>query len=823
MMTEVAAKDQVNVSVANALCFHCGLPVADINPKEIAIIDDKVFCCEGCKIVYEILAQNDLCQFYEINEKAGFSLRGRKLEQYAWLDDPEVVDRLLDFSDGKTSKITLYLPQIHCASCIWLIENLYKLSKGVLSSKVNFLKKEVYITFTQEQTSLRSIVEILASIGYAPELNFGTLESEKARPVSKRLIFQLGVAGFAFGNIMLLSFPEYFGLGASETWFRNLFGYLNILLAIPVVFYSGKDYLQSAWHALRTWNPGIDIPLSLGIIVLFSRSVYDIVSGTGAGYLDSLAGLVFFLLIGKWFQQMTYHQISFDRDYRSYFPVAANRLTVSETGGASLEESVTLPKLNVGDTILVRHKELIPADGILKKGPAQIDYSFVTGEADPVSPETGDKIYAGGRQVGQAIEVLLTKKVSQSYLTQLWNDEAFGKDKLSGNSKLADKISRYFTLTVLAISLLTFLYWWPIDIKIAINAFTSVLIIACPCAAALNIPFTLGNAVRILARKGFYLKNTNVIEMLQQVTTVVFDKTGTLTHASGNDVLYQGITLTEQEQDGIQRLAMQSSHPLSRRISAFYGERNATVELSGFREFAGMGVEGMIDGKVFRLGSRSFVLDQPGESGNEKETSANVYVGMDGELKGSYQMQSKYRDQTWEMLEWTEERMEAYLLSGDNEREKEFLQQKFTKGRNRLHFNQSPKDKLEFVKQLQQSGKKVMMFGDGLNDAGALQQSDAGIVVTEDANNFTPACDAILDARQFGHIPVYLEYARDSIRVVYAAWLLAAIYNVVGMSFAVQGLLSPVIAAILMPLSSLTIVVFGVGLSTWIARVKLPE
>ncbi|TAK34700.1 MAG: ATPase P, partial [Saprospiraceae bacterium] len=278
---------------ANA-CYHCGEDCPDDN----ITIGEKHFCCQGCKTVFEILNDNGLCKFYDIEQKAGVSLKGRKLEQYTWLDEPEIVDQLIDFTDGRTSKITFYFPQIHCASCIWLLENLYKLSEGVLSSKVNFLKKEGYITYAPQTISLRRLVELLASIGYAPEINLGTLDRETRKPVSKRLIYQLGVAGFCFGNIMLLSFPEYLGLNASESWFRQLFGYLNILLAIPVAFYSGAGYLSSAWHSLRTRNPGIDLPLALGITVLFARSVYEILAGVGAGYLDSLAGLVFFLLIG---------------------------------------------------------------------------------------------------------------------------------------------------------------------------------------------------------------------------------------------------------------------------------------------------------------------------------------------------------------------------------------------------------------------------------------------------------------------------------------------------------------------------------------------
>ncbi len=796
---------------------------------EFVKIDDKYFCCEGCKLVYEILSANDLCQYYSIEKNAGIALRGRKKEQYAWLDDEKVIEKLTDFSEGRKSKASFYLPQIHCASCIWLIENLYKLNPAIISSKVNFLKKEVYLSYDNEAISLRKIVELLASIGYAPEINLGTIEGKgKKAPANRRLIYQLGVAGFSFGNIMLLSFPEYFGLEPSETWFRRLFGFINILLALPVVLYSGRDYLSAAWYSIRTKNFGIDIPLALGIVALFSRSAFEILTNTGAGYMDSLAGLVFFLLVGKWFQQITYHSISFERDYKSYFPVAATRLLFGNNGAADpKEESVPVNRLEIGDAILVRHKELIPADGILKKGQALIDYSFVTGEADPTKKMAGEKIYAGGRQMGGSIELVLAKKVSQSYLTQLWNDDSFQKDKLAGTSRLANRIGRYFTAVILIISFVTLIYWLPKDSNIAFNAFTAVLIIACPCAAALNVPFTLGNAVRQLSKRGFFLKNTNVVEALRQINAVVFDKTGTLTHASGSELIYEGAPLTESEKGWLNALARHSSHPMSRQIASQMGIGNPP-EAQDFEELPGQGIVGRVEGRLVKIGSESFAgrANHAETDDNflaQDATPANVYIEINGKQKGVFFLRNKYRQSAWPVLDWFLKQGKTYLLSGDNESEREFLSPKFSadgEGEN-VRFCQSPQDKLDFVKKLQSEDKKVLMIGDGLNDAGALRQSDVGIVVAEDTNNFTPACDAILDARQFGRLPEFLEYGRKSIRVVYAAWGLAVIYNLIGLSFAVRGLLAPVVAAILMPASSITIVAFGVGISTLLAKKNL--
>ncbi|MEL6867895.1 MAG: heavy metal translocating P-type ATPase metal-binding domain-containing protein, partial [Bacteroidota bacterium] len=389
-------------------CHHCG----DDCQQEVWK-KDKVFCCEACSMVYELLQEHDLGHFYALKEANGKASTRMAPNAYAYLDHEEIAEQLLDFQDEQMAKLRFHLPDIHCAACIWLLEKLYKFDEGILQSRVHFLRKEIRLSFQPSKTSIRKIAELLARLGYPPKLKLDDLEASQPKATSQGLQLQLGIAGFVFGNIMLLSFPEYLGLDSlSESNFQHFFGYVNLLLAIPLVAYSGIDYLKSAWFALRQKNLNIDVPISLGIMTLLLRSGYDIISHSGPGYLDVLAGLIFFLLIGKWFQQKTYYHLSFERDFKAYFPISA-----------SLPDGRQLPvnALTAGDRILIRHGELIPADSLLKKGKAQIDYSFVTGEAIPLGKAIGDKLYAGGRQMGAAIEVEVLRKVSQSYLTQLWN------------------------------------------------------------------------------------------------------------------------------------------------------------------------------------------------------------------------------------------------------------------------------------------------------------------------------------------------------------------------------------------------------------------
>jgi len=842
-MSEVPIATNVDTdssdSVGKLLCFHCG----EDCPDERIRIKDKAFCCEGCKMVYEILNEHELTQYYTIDDRPGISRRKESIRQYGWLDDEEIAAQLVDFQDDSITRITLQLPQIHCASCIWLLEHLYRLQPGIVQSTINFLKKEAHISFEHSSVSLRQVAELLSSIGYPPQLNLDSLNEEhKVKAIDRTLYYQLGVAGFAFGNIMLLSFPEYLGL--AEGRFQTWFGLINILLALPVLLFSARPYLLSAWHGLRERNLNIDVPITLGIITLFGRSAFEIITHTGAGYLDSLAGLVFFLLIGKWFQQATYHRLSFERDYKSYFPIAASLIT--DDG----EKSVAVNKLDIGNTIIVRHKELIPADGILLRGKGLIDYSFVTGESQPVEKKSGDKIFAGGRQMTDAIELTTVKKVSQSYLTQLWNDSVFEKEDVrQGASDLADAVGKKFTYVILAIAVATLLYWLPNDVGYAINAFTAVLIIACPCAVALSVPFTFGNIIRFMAKQGCYLKNTLVIENLARINTIIFDKTGTITETANNKLNYNGEILSPEEQIYFRVLARQSTHPISRQIATFLdspeGKRevsksseirtdaadyrninNSEIEidefniefeeiekqlpqieisskhLEGFHEIPGIGVKCVVDGHTIEFNKHA------------EGTSAII----DGHQRGIFRITDQYRSGFAHLIASWQNNFRMFVLSGDQANERSYLQNYFPA--DHLFFDKRPQEKLQFVDQLklEKEDASILMIGDGLNDAGALQRSDVGIVIAEDTNNFTPACDAILDAANFHVLPDLIKLAKKSITVVYLSYSLAFVYNVIGLSYAVQGTLSPVIAAILMPLSSITIVLFGVGLSSLVAR-----
>ncbi|SDL48387.1 heavy metal translocating P-type ATPase [Kriegella aquimaris] len=790
-------------------CYHCG---DDCGNAAISF-DSKNFCCNGCKTVYEIFSSNDLSYYYDLQSAAGTTPKVVE-SKYDFLDTSTIVQRLTEFNDGNLQIVNLYIPSIHCSSCIWVLENLNKLNPAITSSQVDFPKKTVRITYASDTISLKALVVLLARIGYEPNISLADYDN-KEKKTDRSLIYKLGVAGFAFGNVMFLSFPEYFDLATSksdggEFWlnqYQNVFRWLMFIFSLPVVFYAGRDYFISAVKGLRSKFLNIDVPIALGISVLFLRSTIEIIFDWGPGFFDSLTGLVFFLLLGKFFQQKTYSFLSFERDYKSYFPIAVTRVL---SGGK--EESIQVHNLKKGDRLLIRNEELIPVDGILIRGNARIDYSFVTGESEPVHKQSGDKIFAGGKQLNDAIEIETLKSVSQSYLTQLWSNAIFQDDKSTKFQSLTDSIGKRFTISVLSIAFAAAAYWLFYDSSKALNVFTAVLIIACPCAIALASPFTLGNMLRIFGRKKFYLKNTQTIEQLAQVDTAIFDKTGTITTAQKSTASYEGMPLTSDEESLLKNTLRASNHPLSRTLYNMLAEQDI-ITLDEYEEHLGKGVEGSIDGEHIKIGSADFT----GYHQDSAALNTSVHINSNNTYKGKYVFHNEYRDGISEVFKNMSETLQLAILSGDNEGEKPRLEQLLPK-LTPLFFNQKPENKLEFIKELQNQGKKVMMVGDGLNDAGALAQSDVGIAISENVNVFSPACDGILDATKFKWLYQYILASKKAIKIVKLSFMLSLLYNVVGLYFAVTGQLQPVIAAILMPLSSISIVIFTTVMTNILGR-----
>jgi Cu+-exporting ATPase len=475
---------------------------------------------------------------------------------------------------------------------------------------------------------------------------------------------------------------------------------------------------------------------------------------------------------------------------------------------------IKLEEIKEHDVLRIHHQEVIPTDCLLSKGDAAIDYSFVTGEDKEEHINKGAVIYAGGRNVGDAIEVLCVKPFSQNSFTQLWNNSVFQKVVDDKESRVT-LISKYFSFVVLSLSLVTFIAWQFINPPIAWQAATAILIVACPCSLLLTSSFTNGYLMERFAKEGCYLKNASVIEGITKVDHIAFDKTGTLTEANASSVHVDFMSLEEEELAYALYTMSQSLHPLSRAIVAHFAYQAAGREHVAVKEVPGKGLEAWAGDAHYKIGNATFVTRNAANEDNR----TSVYISIDGVLKAKFTFLVQLMPGAWALIDELKENYELSLLSGDNSASRKYLAQIFGEEA-QLHYRLRPQDKLTEIQKLQQAGKNVMMVGDGLNDAGALQQSNVGLAVVKSAFSFSPSCDVIMEVNRLPYLPQFISWAKGARRLINLGFGYSLLFNVIGIAFAVTGNLSPLVAAILMPSSSLGIILIAYAGVTKMAKLK---
>lgn len=811
--------------------MHCGDPLG----VDALVYSGKDFCCGGCKTVFTLIHEHGLAGFYDVDGPVGIKQKVNTTD-FSYLDDEETLREVCEYVDDQTIRVNFVAPAIHCASCLWLLERLPRLYPAVRRSRVDLLSRRITIVINRKEGKLSEVAEWLERLGYPPELRLDNVVGEKA--VRKRsgastdkLGLKIGVAGFAAGNVMLLAIPEYFGMSMADvaTW-RPMFSAISIALALPVLSFSGGSYLRGAYRAIRYRRLNIDMPIALGMIAMFGHSLYEIFSGTGAGYLDSLLGLIFFLLVGRWFQRQTHRRLAFDRDYRSYLPLAAR--VKSEKG----VRPIRLDKLTSGHQVEIAGGELVPADAVLVEGKAALDKSYITGEDEPQSVEVGGTVHAGSRQRGETILIELTGKVDSSYLARLWSESSvieadeFAATEERATSKLLDKVGQYFTIVTLVIAVATFAYWAPTDMSVALQAATAVLIVACPCAASLSLPFVYGRLAAIASQRGLAIRDALVVERFAEVDASAFDKTGTLTR---RDSLSLSELLIPSTVHAAQLLALarHSTHPVSQVITEHLQNNKEVVALADtlvfdhVEERVGEGVSAVLQGRHLFLGKPSSAADvlmmcrddkglkNSTEALVQGNTEASVAFTIDDQVRASYRLHSAMRTGASDLLAFAKTQGPVMLISGDGDQERARWEGLFGEGN--CAFRQKPTDKLHLLDGLRDAGKHVLYLGDGLNDAGALKSAYVGIAVADEGGGFNPACDAILAADAVDGFESLWRFLAGGRTLVYLALTLAVAYNLTGLAFAVTGNLEPVVAAILMPISSLTIIAWA-WIGSWV-------
>lgn len=791
---------QTIAKTTSQLCSHCQSPVWEVVHEQ----NGKVFCCQGCLLVHNILQEVQLCAPWPNTPTQ--TLKKPDPTFFAHYDSEKFLKELCDFYDGQKAIITLSLPDIHCPSCIWLIERLPKLEKGVESSRVHFGRKEATIRFNLKETKLSQILAWLSALGYEANFRLDSVEKPVKTERQKKLLLRLAVAGFAFGNIMLFSLPEYFDENLNEN-FKRFFTSLNFALALPVLLYSAQEFFASAFQALRRGGINMDVPIALGIIAMFVRTFWEILTKTGPGYMDTFTGLIFLLLVGRYFQEKSHQALRFDRDYRAFLPLAVKRVKNHK------EETVNVKELQEGDVIHLRHGELLVADAKLLQGEVYLDYSFITGEQEPRKAMAGEELAAGGRIYGNSGYFVLLSRVNQSRLSRLWEEHLLPSEKEAPRlSEISQKLSPAFTIFVLFLAITGGIYWAFSDWAMAFNVLTGVLIIACPCALAMAAPFSLGHGKNILAKNGLFLKDTYALERLSQVEGVVFDKTGTLTYSQGYEIHYEGLPLSVEMRQGLKYLFGQSVHPLSRALYNHLGNIEPKEGID-FQEFMGKGLLATIDEKKYIAGSEDFFKSQGIQLKPAEKTGSQVHLAIDQNYYGYFSLRPHFREGLKDMLKKL--KMPLYVLSGDREKDWASLRLIFPEN-TQFWFRQSPEQKLQKVQEISKK-QNVLMLGDGLNDAGALKAAKVGIAVSDDHAFFTPASDGILEGRKLMLLNKFLQYSKDIRHTILLNFGISFLYNTFGLSYALKGLVTPLFCAILMPVSSITVLISSFLVSRFFA------
>ncbi|WP_212113304.1 HAD-IC family P-type ATPase [Candidatus Shikimatogenerans silvanidophilus] len=732
----------------------------------------------------------------------------KKENKFKFLDDKNILNHIIDYQDKKILSISFFIPSIRCISCIELLENLKKINKYILDSKVDFIKKYLHlILFKKKNIKVSKIAFFLYNLGYKPIiiLNNKKLQSNNS---NYSYIYKTIISFFCFGNIMLLYIPEYIGI-QEDKWFLDhylFFKKIIFFLSLPIFFFS-TEYLKKSFLKLKKKIIDINFTISIGIILLFIKSCYNLYYNINFGYLDSLSGFIFFLSLSRLFQEKI-HKIFFLKENYNFFSTIS---VICLKNGKEINTILYNVKKN--DVIIIHNNEIIPFDSKLISGKAFIDNSFINGESKIIFKKIGSKIYAGAKQKGGIIKLKVIKSFNNSYLMKLWNNKFFYKKKK--HNSLNNYWIRYFTIIIIIISLISGLFWFFIDKNKVLEIIISILIIFCPCALSLSYPFILGNIVFLLSKENIFLKNFSIIDKLSKVNRLVFDKTGTITLLNKYKIFFLGKKLSKKKKKYLCFLFKNSNHPLSiilynkfKKYIKNNDENKYIIEY--FIEIPGKGIKCKINNIIFKAGSDNFINIKKNIYKKKYKKKTKVFILENKKLLGYFIFENLYIKGLKNFFKKLK-KYKISIISGDNDSEKEnlkhFLKKKFIE--KHILFNQTPYNKLKYIKKLQNKNEIVMMIGDGINDSAAIKQSEIGIILFNEINNFLPYCNILMYNKNFYKIPNILYLAKKSMFLIKINFIISFFYNIIGLYFAINGKLSPVISSILMPISSITIILFS--------------
>jgi Cu2+-exporting ATPase len=787
-------------------CSHCSLPVP------AGLVEDGVelhFCCNGCRVAYQVIHEHGLDGYYDIKARieAPEQPAQRSGRAFAEFDDPTFHDLYCRTLPSGLATVELYLEGVHCAACVWLVEKLTVVIDGVAEVRLDLGRSLATVTWNPEATPLSEVARFLDSIGYAPHPFRGVEARDMARREERALLIRIAVAGAIAGNVMLIAFALYGGHfhGISDD-FRNLFRWVSLALAIPSVTWCASVFYRGAWGALKARSLHMDLPIAIGILAGFTQGAINTLRGAGEVYFDSVTALIFFLLVGRFLQRR--QQLKAASSTELLFSLAPSTARLVDAEGI---REVPLEALGPGAMVEVRAGDSVPADGTVTDGISTLDRSLLTGESLPEPVSTGDPVHAGTVNLGGRLLVEVRSTGEDTRVGRLMRLVEEGAMRRAPVVLLADRISGWFVAIVLALAAMTVAVWLKLDPEHAVEHAVALLIVSCPCALGLATPLAVSAAIGRAARKRILIKGGDSLENLARPGRMVLDKTGTLTEGRLAVLRWWG---EEGVKPIVASIERNSAHPVAQALATLAADEELP-EVHEVREITGAGISGEYDGRRITVASIGHIERELGPLPDRTARSAAgfaddglspVAVAIDDTVVAVAGIGDPLRSDSAETVASIQDRgWQVEVLSGDHPAVVQSIAPQVGIEPNAAHGGVAPEEKLDAVREGAATSTTVMV-GDGVNDAAALAAATVGIGVHGGAEAALAAADVYLARPGLGPVMELLEGAGRTLGVIRRNLVLSLAYNVVAVSFAITGHMSPLLAAILMPLSSMTVV-----------------
>lgn len=766
-------------------CLHCDEPAIAPLYEKGDVNSEKPFCCEGCLTVYSVIQGKGLGEYYTIKQDTAVFKRRAPAESqastFSYLNDQEFLKEFSWAIDGK-EVMEFYLEGIHCLACLWLIEKLPEFVPGIFSSKLD-LERSVVTIVLNENGKFSIAASELSKLGYKPHPLRKNQETNDLKKKEERSwLIRIGIAGAASGNIMLYAVSNY---GGASGAYAELFNTISVIFAVPVFAYSAVPFYQNAWNALKNKTLSIDIPISLSLIVGALMGVYNLAIGVPDNYFDSLSALVFLLLLSRYFLHKIQEK-GLDATDLHYF-YQSDSVLIQDLKCADGYREIHPRFIKKNDIIKVRPLEIIPGDGEILVGQSHVNNSLLTGESLPFKVEAGDKVFSGTQNLDQELLIKVNRPLDESRLGQILKNVENGWAHRSQIIQLTNTISKYFTLAVILLSFGLFFYLYQSHSLIeALEGAITLMIVTCPCALALAVPLTFTRSLSMASKAGIIIKSDEVIERLAKIKAIFLDKTGTITYGkikvvSLNQSSPSGLPLV----DIIHALEKKTRHPVG--LALFdYAKKHFAKDhtVTEFKEILGRGVSGKIGNHFYEINSDGIYEDQ--------------------RKVGTFEVADTIRDDSRDALKRLMlSDYQIKMLSGDRKEVAFNIAQRVQLDSTSVHAELTPESKSEMIRK----ADHAMMVGDGANDAIALSEASVGVAVMGAMDISLRAADVYLSTPGLQPVVQLMTLSRETMKVIRRNLILSLLYNSTSVVLAFCGLISPLTAAIIMPLSSLTVLI----------------